>query len=166
MKDVNKMFDDGMNIVKECCGDIVKPISKVSVNTRAESRWGQCKYRNGSYEIEISYRLLSDVVPMHAAMSTMVHEILHATDSVGHGEIWKHYARKVMQKHPELSITRTSSASKFNLPEERTTSRYKKIYAIKCMSCGKKHFSTRYSKSIQHPDWYRCKCGGKLERVQ
>ena len=164
MKDINLMYKTGLSIVRECCGDIVKPISKVSVNTRAESRWGQCKYRNGSYEIEISYRLLSDVVPMHAAMSTMVHEILHATDAHHHDSTWKRYARQVMRKHPELSITRTSSADKFNLPDTRRLPKYK--YAIECCNCGMVHRSSRMSKSIKHPDWFSCgKCGGKFKRV-
>ena len=175
MKNLNKMYVEARDIVTECCGDILETICEVKVNKRAKSRWGLCKHVDigvngdcmfGGYVIEISSRILADNVPYNATMSTIVHELLHATDADGHGKKWQKYARQVMRKHPELKITRTTPASFFGLNQEEVGLGKARKYAIQCCGCGIIHRSSRLSQSIKHPDWYHCKkCGGKFKRV-
>lgn len=175
MKNLNSMYMEAREIVRDCCGDILKPIYSVKVNKRAKSFWGICKDANinvngrkmsDGYNIEISYRILADNVPYNATMSTIVHELLHATDATGHGRKWKMYAKQVMRKHPELKITRTTPASFFGLNQEEVGLGKARKYAIQCCGCGLIHRSSRLSQSIKHPDWYHCtKCGGKFKRV-
>ena len=94
MKNLMNMYYEAQNIIEECCGDVVKVINEVKVNNRAKSRWGLCRYDGyGGYTVEISKRILADNVPYNATMSTIVHELLHATDATGHGRKWQMYAR-------------------------------------------------------------------------
>ena len=168
MKDLEKMFDKAIEIVKECVNGVeIRPINRpITINTRAKTRWGCCKYKStaGACTIEISSRILSDDVPDDATMGTIIHEILHACKGCkGHGAQWKRYANAVNKKYPQYNITRTSGAEAFGLSDEQNEFRHK--YAIKCMVCGHIHYSSKFSKSIQHPELYRCKCGGSLKRI-
>lgn len=168
MKNLEKLTERGFEIVKECCGaDVINSNIRrpFQINWRAKTRWGQCSLVCGRYTIEISHRILRDDVPDNAALGTIVHEILHACKG-GHSHtgMWKIYANQVNAKYPELAISRCTSADKFGLEEEQREIRRR--YAIRCVECGVTHYSSKKSKSIQHPDWYRCKCGGELERIQ
>lgn len=168
MKDLEKMFDKAIEIVKECVNGVeIRPINRpISINTRAKTRWGCCKYRSytGDCTIEISSRILGDDVPDDATMGTIIHEILHACKGCkGHGAQWKRYANAVNRKYPQYNITRTCGADEFGLSDEQDKFRQK--YAIKCVACGHIHYSSKLSKSIQHPEKYQCKCGGQLIRI-
>lgn len=166
MKNVEALFDESLNIVKNIVGEnnIIKINRPVSINTRATSRWGLCKKRNNIATIEISNRILDDKVPTNATMSVMIHEILHACkDCSGHTGTWKYYAEKVNRLYPQYKISRCASSEEFNLKKEQIELKNK--YAIKCLKCGKMHYSSRLSKTIQYPERYRCRCGGKLERA-
>lgn len=168
MKDLEKMFDRAIEIINECVNGVeIRPIKRpITINTRAKTRWGCCKCKSilGECEIEISSRILRDNVPDDATMGTIIHEILHACKGCkGHGGQWKRYADAVNRKYPQYNITRTSKADAFGLEDEQDKFRQK--YAIRCIKCGSVHYSSKMSKSIQHPERYRCKCGGSLERV-
>ena len=175
MKDLNALYKEGRQIVAECIGeDKILDIDDVSVNYRAKTRWGQCKYnrKTGKRSINISHRILADSVPHDAVLSTVVHEILHACkDGHSHTGAWKRYAAKVMKEHPELSITRTTDYTFFGLEEPINTSDNSSRsvsgkYVIVCERCGYKHYSSRMSRSIQHPEYYRHKgCGGRFKHV-
>ena len=53
-------------------------VSAWRVNTRAKSRWGQCReLAPGCFEISIAARLLQDDVSDQAAKDTILHELLH-----------------------------------------------------------------------------------------
>jgi predicted SprT family Zn-dependent metalloprotease len=168
MKELNEIYKKGRAIVEECCGPVIGNIFVVKTNSRAMARWGRCDYHRGynTYSIQISKRILADEVPYEAVLSTMIHEILHTCQGAeGHGAVWQQYARQVMRKHPELKITRTTPASAFGLGEEQAEFRQK--YAIKCEKCGMTHYSSKLSRSIQHPERYRCgHCGGKMVRAK
>lgn len=174
MKDLNALFKKGLAIVADSCGaEVIGNIRKVTINTRAKTRWGMCKmYNSGGhysgYIIEISDKILQDRVPEDATMSTIVHEILHACKG-GHGHkgLWKQYADKVMRKYPNLTITRTASAGFFGLSSgPGSTSQVALTYLIQCTNCGLKHYSSKLSKTIKYPYKYRCgRCGGELKRI-
>ena len=167
MKDIYELYESGLEILNDC-GISVGDIKELKINSRATSRWGRCTYRRKSddYVIELSKYILGDDSKYDAVLSTMVHELLHAVPgSVGHGTVWKRNADKIMKKYPNLTIQRTMNADDYQIRSiERNVVRTR--YAIKCSKCGMIHYSSRMSKSIQHPDWYHCgKCGGQMERM-
>ena len=108
-------------LIKECLSDLesigikIGKVTKYSINTRAKSRWGQCKQvGNGMYEINISAQLLQDNISDQAAKDTILHEMLHTIDGcMGHKGKWKELAQKVNKELPQYTIKRvTSSAEK------------------------------------------------------
>lgn len=163
MKDVEKMFDEAIEIIKECIDGVeIYPIKRpITINKKA-TRWGCCKYRRGSEmrTIEISSRLLDDGISDDATMNTLIHEILHACKGCyGHQGQWLRYANIINRKCPQYNIKRTTS------PDEVGADPTSYRYAIRCTKCGNVHYSNRLSATIKHPEHYRCKCGGELERV-
>ena len=168
---VENMFDEALEVVKDCIGEdkltsrIFRPIK---INTRAKSRWGQCRTTTEGclfgYEIEISSRILQDGIPKNEVMNVIIHEILHACkNGMSHTGTWKSYANMVNNKYPQYHISRTVSAKSFGLQEEQNN--IKRQYAIKCKKCGNIHYSSKFSKSIQFPERYRCgHCGGPMIR--
>ena len=171
MKDLNELFEKGIEIVKDSCGaEVIGNIREVTINTRAKTRWGLCKrYNSGGrysgYIIEISDRILQDKVPVDSTMSTIVHEILHACKGgAGHKGQWKAYAEKVMKKYPNLTITRTASSAFFGLDSYKNPD-VVPMHMVQCVNCGLKHYSTKLSATIKYPYKYRCgRCGGELMR--
>ena len=108
-------------LIKECLSDLesigikIGKVTKYSINTRAKSRWGQCKQvGNGIFEINISQQLLQDNISDQAAKDTILHEMLHTIDGcMGHKGKWKELAQKVNKELPQYTIKRvTSSAEK------------------------------------------------------
>ncbi len=108
-------------LIKECQADLesigikIGKVTKYSINTRAKSRWGQCKQvGNGVFEINISEQLLQDNITDQAAKDTILHEMLHTVDGcMGHKGKWKELAELVNKKLPQYTIKRvTSSAEK------------------------------------------------------
>ena len=160
MRDLQKYFEEGKRIVAEC-GIQTGVITSCTVNTRAKSRWGQCRKdkKTGTFSINISSQLLDDAVPSDSLLSTIVHEILHATDAKGHGTKWKSYAAMVMREYPNLKIKRISTPKELGVKEEpkKPRRRIARIYEIQCDGpCQCIHRSSRMSKTIKHPELYRC----------
>ena len=170
MINLDQLYHEGRYIVKECCGDVIETIESVSINNRAKKRWGCCKYIYEYGEkrcsIEISSEILRDEIPYDKALTVMVHELLHATTGTkGHGKLWKRRANQVMQKYPNLLITRCTEPKYFGI-DSSYIEKYRK-YAIACEQCGSIHTSSRMSKSIMHPERYRCvKCQGRFKRIK
>ena len=168
MKNLEKMFDEAIEIVRTNIGDdkFDKSINRpIRINNRATRRWGQCStnLHTMNASIEISSRILRDEVPDKATMEVLIHEILHACkDGNSHTGAWKRYAN-IISRNTEYNITRTTSAATFGLEEEQN--KLMRQYAVKCTCCGKTYYKSKMTKVIKHPDWYRCGvCHGKLER--
>lgn len=76
------------------------PKERWTVNTRAKSRLGQARKRNGEYSINISADILHDKYPLEFLKNTVIHELLHTCKGcMNHGEKWKAYAEKVNAKY-------------------------------------------------------------------
>ncbi|MBR0420296.1 MAG: hypothetical protein IJI66_14135 [Erysipelotrichaceae bacterium] len=170
MRDIWEIYNDAYNIVEECCGyGIIGNIADVVVNYRATRRWGCCKCRTShgkkEYTIEISNRILNEDVPYNSVLSTMVHELLHATEGTkGHKGLWLKRANLVMRKHPELSITRCTNSEYFNLENNIERKEYK--FACECERCGVILARTVQNKFVKHPEHYIHKgCGGHFRRI-
>lgn len=167
MKDLEKMFDEALDIVKANIGtnELRKIYRPITINYRAKRRWGQCtnSYDGERARIEISSRILADEVPYDATMNVIIHEILHAVKGCsGHTGLWKRLANRITNR-TKYAITRCDSAASFGLEEEQQ--KLMRQYAVKCTCCGKTYYKSKMTKVIKHPEWYRCGiCRGSLER--
>lgn len=138
------------------------PIDEVTINSRAQSRWGRCTYHKATntYSIEISMRLLTDDVEYKALMDTMIHEFLHAhKDRMCHTGEWKRCANLV-NVHYGFNIKRCTSANEKGIADSITKYKYK----IVCNYCGCANYYCRETKLVrtirQTPQLYICsKCG-------
>ena len=165
MIDIYELYSEGRSIVEECCGDVIGDITDISINTRSKRRWGQCHFNrsNNTFQLQISSRILADEIPYEATLSVMIHEILHACEGgQSHKGMWKVYAKKVMDKYPELTITRVTPASYFGLQSRQIQQKY----AIRCDNCGKVIHRARMSKVIKYAEYCTHRnCGGHFTRV-
>ncbi len=162
-------MNDLKTLIQECQAELSAisipygTVTSWKINTRAKSRWGQCRLLpDGTFEIQISHRLLTGMTDPTAAKETIIHELLHtAKGCQNHGKRWKLLADRVNKAYPEYRIKRTSSAQEKGLSEPDTISQ--KNYVITCQNCGMRSFRKRASRVVTHPEHYRCsRCGGSL----
>ena len=131
---------------------------RVAVNRRAVTRFGCCIRRGGEYVIELSERLLE--AEERACMQTLAHEVLHTCPGCrDHGRRWKEYAGRMNAAYG-YHITRTSTNEELGLAEQRPPK-----YILRCTACGAQFKRLRASPLTRHPERYRCRCGGRLERI-
>ena len=130
---------------------------EVVLNSRATGRFGCCIRKNGMYTIELSSRMLG--AEEKAVMQTLAHEVLHTCwGCSNHGPRWKGYAARMNAAYG-YEIARTDSCEKLGVPD---TSKVR--YVLVCTKCGARITRSRRSRLVDHPECYRCRCGGKLER--
>lgn len=169
MKNLMEMFNYGLEVV-EACGIEYGNIVDVSINTRAKSRFGQCRYNRvmGTYTINISRFILNDDIDDKAVMETIIHEILHTVEGcMNHGKKWKSLG-KIVEREFGYCITRTSDYNKFSdslekkMEVERATK--KSNYVFKCAGCGQIIRRERMSKFVKYYKHYKCGvCGGNFQ---
>ena len=156
-------------LIRECQAELSAigisygTVTSWKINTRAKSRWGQCRrLPDGSFEIQISHRLLTGEIDPTAAKKTIIHELLHTVRGCqDHQKRWKLLADRVNKAYPAYHIKRTSSYQEKGLSEPDTI--HQKHYCITCQNCGMRSFRQRASRVVTHPEHYRCfKCGGSL----
>ena len=115
---------------------------RVAVNRRAVTRFGCCIRRGGEYVIELSERLLE--AEERACMQTLAHEVLHTCPGCrNHGALWKEYA----------------TCEALGVADVRPVR-----YRLVCERCGQEFCRSRRSPLVDHPERYRCRCGGVLRR--
>ena len=130
----------------------------VQVNGRAKSRFGCCRYEKGRQVIEVAGRIAQG--PEESCLETLAHEVLHTCPGCrNHGDRWKGYAQRMNEEYG-YHISRTSTDEEMGL-EGRP---YK--YLLRCEQCGIEFKRFRASPLTRHPERYRCRCGGRLERVE
>lgn len=137
-----------------------------SVNTRAKARWGYCvKVSKGLFDIQIAAALLQDDVDDQAVKDTIVHELLHTISGCfKHTGKWKQYANTINRLLPQYKIKRGSSYEEKGLEDLRPKPQCR--YILKCLRCGSEIGRQRMSAAVEHPEHYRCKCGGRLTRIK
>ena len=137
-------------------------VREVTINTRAKSRWGQCRKRNGLYYINISEHLVGNIEYKDALKNTLIHELLHTCpDCMNHREPWKAVADKVNKAYG-YNIKRCSSAEEKGV--EPVEKNYQ--YMFRCTGCGQKVGRMRASNFTRNYKDYKCGCcGKKFERV-
>ena len=131
---------------------------RVRLNRRARTRFGCCVRKNGIYTIELSARL-AEGGREDAILQVLAHEVLHTCYGCSnHGARWKGYAARMNAAYG-YEIARTDSCEKLGVPD---TSKVR--YVLVCTKCGARITRSRRSRLVDHPECYRCRCGGKLER--
>lgn len=129
----------------------------VRINRRAVTRFGCCIKQEDGYVIELSERMLC--APEGACMQILAHEVLHTCRGCrNHGERWKGYAARMNAAYG-YGISRTGTCQELGVPDTKPVR-----YVLVCRRCGQQFRRSRASQLVQHPERYRCKCGGRLER--
>lgn len=143
-------------------------IDEFTVNTRAKSRWGQARIRNGHYTINISVDLLQDDCPNSAVRNTVFHELLHCVDGcMNHGKKWQSLADLVNDCYA-MEIKRCSSteekvgveyAKTLNEKRKKERMEKEKLFVVRCTKCGVEcsTFGMRAPKWYVHTERYCCK---------
>ena len=130
----------------------------VAVNRRAVGRFGCCVKAGQGYRIELSARLLE--AGEEACLQTLAHEVLHTCPGCrDHGKLWKSYAARMNAAYG-YTIARTSTCEELGVEDTR-----KIRYRLVCGRCGREFLRTRRSPLVDHPERYRCTCGGKIQRT-
>lgn len=124
----------------------------VVLNSRAKMRFGRCIKQGSIYVIELS----TELTEIWAMKQTLAHEILHTCFGChNHGNRWKRYA-ELMNSAYGYQIHRVDPP--LVLGAKHPPVRYR----LRCTSCGAEICRMKRSKLVEHPDLYRCRCGGKL----
>lgn len=140
------------------CSSAIVP--HVQVNRRAVSRFGCCRYLpDGRCLIELTDRLLD--AEEKACMQTLAHEVLHTCRGCrDHGRRWQSYAARMNAAYG-YAISRTGTCAELGVPDLRPIR-----YLLVCRVCGHRFSRARASALVLHPERYRCRCGGTLDRVR
>lgn len=129
--------------------------AEVAVNHRAKTRFGCCRRAAGEYQIEISSMMLAAEEDM--VCRVLAHEVLHTCRGcANHGVRWHIYAQKMNDAYG-LGIVRADSFDSLGLADSRPVR-----YWVVCTSCGKRMGRMKRSSLVDHPERYRCRCGGKV----
>ena len=135
------------------------------INNRLSRALGRCIYKRINNEkVSVLLEIQGEYFKngsINDIKDTICHELIHsAKDCVnsGHIGIWKKYA-DIMTLNSKYNIKRTQSV-KIDVDE----SKYK--YKVVCSKCGVTTYKKRKSKLIEHPEYFRCKCGCKKLNVE
>ena len=159
---------DITNMCKEICTNVGYDFTiPVKINKRLTRTLGRVTYMKvGDYItstlMEFSYQLLTTAT-LESIRSVVAHECAHylvneeTHRSHGHDAIFKAMCAKIGCTNDGTICNNLNRT----VPESTI---YK--YFVTCKQCNKiigKY--SRAGKTVQHPDWYRCKCGGELEVI-
>lgn len=137
------------------------PISReiaphVRLNRRARTRFGCCIRREGRYVIELSARL-AEQGSEEAVLQVLCHEVLHTCHGCSnHGSRWQGYARRMNDAYG-CHIRRTDNYEALGMEDDRPVR-----YWVVCARCGRRISRMKRSPLVDHPERYRCPCGGAL----
>lgn len=169
MEHINEIYKEVIREARALNLPISNKINEeIVINRRAKSRFGCCKrikrLSGETFEIEISHRLLNCDQKM--IKQTLAHELLHTCACCdNHGHLWQAYARKMNEAYG-YNIKRTGTAEQLGIEENEQKRILKENYVLICKNCGIKVARTRMSNVVKYPSQYRCRCGGKLERIK
>lgn len=152
----------------DCIGIPYGEIERFTINTRAKSRWGQCKgLLTGKFEININQDLLNENNSLEGLKNTIIHELLHSCeDCMNHGQKWQEMADRVNKAYG-YNIKRCSSQSEKGVVEyTEKPIRYK--YNVFCNQC-KRHW--KYKRMCHTIECCRtgnaiCVCGSNSFTVE
>ncbi len=156
-----KYIDGLMALVIAQARAIRIPVSReidphVRLNRRARTRFGCCIRRNGAYAIELSAKLAEEGTE-DAILQVLAHEVLHTCYGCSnHGTRWKGYAQRMNTAYG-YHIRRTDNFAELGIEDDRPVR-----YYVVCAKCGRRIPRMKRSPLVDHPERYRCTCGGAL----
>lgn len=128
----------------------------VRLNRRARTRFGCCIRREGKYTIELSARLAEEGSE-DAILQVLAHEVLHTCYGCSnHGARWKGYAQRMNLAYG-YRIRRTDNYKELGIEDDRPVR-----FWVVCGKCGRRISRMKRSPLVDHPERYRCTCGGAL----
>lgn len=161
MRNLNAIANDCITELKDI--GIEPPRITFEVNSRAATRWGQCKKTNGRYSISIASVLMDEKAPLNGLKSTIMHEVLHTMPNCfDHGTTWQRYADKVNKAYG-YKVTRTDSYKDKGFTSNPFTQAHPYKYTITCNCCGREWNYRRASDTVEcckHNN-ATCPCGAK-----
>ena len=123
---------------------------QVRLNRRARTRFGCCVRQGGTYTIELSDRLAPQG-------GVLCHEVLHTCYGCSnHGARWRGYAQRMNDAYG-YQIRRTDNYSQLGIQDDRPVR-----YWVVCRQCARRIPRMKRSPLVDHPERYRCPCGGTL----
>ena len=129
---------------------------QVRLNRRARTRFGCCVRQGGGSIIELSAQLAREG-SVDAVLQVLAHEVLHTCYGCSnHGRRWKSCAAKMNAAYG-YNISRTDKFEDLGLKDDRPAR-----YWVVCTRCGRRIPRMKRSPLVDHPERYRCKCGGAL----
>jgi len=129
---------------------------QVRLNRRARTRFGCCIRRDGAYTIELSAKLAEEGSE-DAILQVLVHEVLHTCYGCSnHGARWKGYAQRMNAAYG-YRVRRTDNYTELGIEDDRPVR-----YWVVCAKCGQRIPRMKRSPLVDHPERYRCACGGPL----
>ncbi len=129
---------------------------QVRLNRRARTRFGCCIRKDGAYTIELSAKLAEEGTE-GAILQVLAHEVLHTCYGCSnHGARWKGYAQRMNDTYG-YHIRRTDNYSELGIEDDRPMR-----YWVVCGKCGRRIPRMKRSPLVDHPERYRCVCGGPL----
>ena len=129
---------------------------RVRLNCRARTRFGCCIRRGGAYTIELAEQLAREGEE-GAVLQVLAHEVLHTCYGCSnHGKRWQGYARRMNDAYG-YHIRRTDGYNSLGLEDRRPVR-----YWVVCGKCGRRIPRMKRSPLVDHPEHYRCRCGGTL----
>ena len=158
-----KNLDNLLSQVISQARSIGIPVSRhidpqVVVNSRARTRFGCCRSQRGRHTIEVAAALLE--AEESAICQVLAHEVLHTCPGcANHGKRWQHWAA-LMSDRFGYDIHRTDSHGALGIEDSRPVR-----YLVVCSKCGSSIPRMKRSSLVEHPERYRCKCGGSLTVV-
>lgn len=165
MADITKKLEEVIAQAKAIGIPISNNIQKnVVVNTRAKTRFGCCKKQKSGYIIEVSGAVANG--PEASLLQTLAHEVLHTCpDCQNHGRGWKTYA-EAMNGSYGYKIKRTATPEELGFKREIPLKKESNAkYVLICRECGQIIERSRKSRLVTHTHFYRCRCGGKIEKM-
>lgn len=154
-KDLLMMYMECINLMNKY-GFKVNPIN-IKLNNRIKKTLGRYTHSKQLIEINKTY---FEQAKEEAIKNTIIHEICHQlTPYHGHDTVWKSLAYKVSNKTGYKITTRATKDKLEGVIFKEEIFKYKAV----CECCGLESKYKRASNVIKHPEFYRCKCGGKLK---
>lgn len=156
-----KYIDGLMALVLAQARAVKIPVSReieprVRLNRRARTRFGCCVRKNGTYTIELSAQLAEQGTE-DAILQVLAHEVLHTCYGCSnHGARWKSYAQRMNAAYG-YRIRRTDNYEELGIEDQRPVR-----YYVVCARCGRRIPRMKRSPLVDHPERYRCACGGAL----
>jgi len=129
---------------------------QVRLNRRARTRFGCCIRKGRTYTIELSAKLAEEGSE-DAILQVLVHEVLHTCYGCSnHGARWKSYAQRMNAAYG-YRVRRTDNYMELGIEDDRPMR-----YWVVCDKCGRRIPRMKRSPLVDHPERYRCTCGGSL----